>query len=253
MKFSSVMDMFRGAPAPDQVQQQQQANQQQQASQTTNGLPVQQPNPAADQTKVPEANVSPLDAFKNVWDNTPKDGQSAEPSFDPATAFRMDPEKLRQATAQVDFTKNLNPADLQAIVQGGEGAVAALANVLNHATREALNTSLAASAGMLQQGFTQAVPAMDQRISKQVIGKAVSSQLQELNPALNHPATAPILEAVKENLIRQNPRATPKEIADMAADFLNNFATVIQAPQSQQAASQQPSGTNWDKYYTGSN
>ena len=250
--FNSVMDMFRGGKPSQEVQQTQQQQQQTQQQQTTNGLPVQQPNPAQTEPQVPAANVSPLDSFKDLWQNNPEAAKNSAPSFDPATQFQLDPAKLRETTAQVDFAKNIPAQDLQAIAQGGEAAVAALGNILNTSLREALNTSLMASAGMMQQGFTQAIPAMDSRITKQVTARQVSSQLQELNPMLNHPAAAPILEAVKERLIQQNPNASSREIADMAVEFVNNFASVAQKPQSQQAAGQNaPAGTDWDKFYKG--
>lgn len=242
----SVMNMFRSpAAATPEVTQEMQQQQQAAQGQTTNGLPVTPANPAADPTQV-EEQVSPLDAYKDLWENKPP-AEGSSPEFDPSNMFNTDPAKMREAMQQIDFTKSINPADMEQVLQGGEGAVKALVNILNSTNRETLNAAIMASANMVQSGFTRAVPALDGRVNRQVRDHQVTSQLQETNPALNHPAAQPMIQAVKAQLLQKYPQASSAEITRMTNEYVGGFAATFAAkPEATPQSSSKE--TDWSQY-----
>lgn len=245
---SSVMDFFRPAnaniPATETPQPQQAAN----------GQNATAANPAADPTKVaadPTAQVSPLDTFSNLWEPK-KPVEGAPPEFDPSNIFQLNQESMAQALAQVNFASGITEDHIAAITAGGEGAVKALGEMLNNTARQTMGAATQASAKMIEKAMTSASGAMDGKINNQVRQNQIASHLQETNPIVNHPAAAPMIQAMQTQLAAQFPKASPAEIAQKVQDYMGAFAAVATGkPQAEAEAAKAAQGTDWESYFKG--
>lgn len=245
--LESVMNFFRPAAA------QTPATEMQQPQQAANGTAAQAPNPQNDPTKVtePATEVSPLDGFKDLWEAKPVD-KDAPPAFDPGNIFNLNQESMNKALAQVDFAKGITEDQINAIQAGGPEAIKALGEMLNNTARQTMGAATQASAKMIETALTGASTAMDGKINNQVRQNQIASHLQETNPALNHPAAAPLINAMQTQLASQYPKASPQEIAQKVQEFMGAFAGVASGkPGAAEEAAKATAGTDWEQYFKG--
>lgn len=226
----------------------------QQPAQTANGQQSQAATPNVDPTKVtpdPTAQVSPLDSFATLWEPKKVDPEAPK-EFDPSNIFQLNQESMQKALAQVDFAKGITEDQVAAITAGGPEAVKALGAILNSATRETMSAATMASAKMIESALTSASGAMDGKINNQVRQNQIASHLQEVNPIVNHPAAAPMIQAMQTQLAAQFPKASPAEIAQKVQDYMGAFAAVATGkPQAEAEAAKAAAGTDWESYFKG--
>ena len=244
-----VMDFFRN-PAPQapaqQPQQQTAAGQQHTPPQPS----MQQGNIAPDsaaqsvESQIPK---DPMEAFKDLWAPATK-VEGAEEEFNPSQIFNLDPATIQQAVGQINFADGITEDQLAAISGGGADAVKTFATILNQSSSKAMTMSTTAAAKMIEQAMTRASGAMDRKIDRTTKLNQVSSQLQELNPALSSPAAAPILDGLKQQLVNKYPTASSAEIAKMATQYLENFAGIAAGKKEVAPESTANQGTDWDKF-----
>ena len=249
----SIMDFFRtaqqpAAPAPQQQQQPQ------------NGQPQQPANPSLQQQVQADPNASqvvvdPMDAFKELW-TAPTKVEGQEEDFNPSAIFNIDPASMQEAIGKINFAEGVvTQQDLEAITAGGPEAMQAFMKALNGTGAKAMQLATTASAKMVEQAMTRASGAMDKKIASGVKHNQVSSAMQELNPALSHPAAAPMVNALRQQFVDKNPTATPTEITTMISTYLDNFAGIAagkkEDPTAAAAAAKAAEGTDWTKYFEG--
>ena len=246
----SILDMFRGTPAPAQQQQVQEVKQQQQqleSQQQTNGQPVIPPNPAAK-----EQEVSGLDRFKDLW-QTPAKQEGEEEVFDPSNMFDLDPKKLQEGLKGFDSTKGISPEDLTAITAGGEGAVAALARVLNASNQATLQAAITAAGGMTQSAFGRAIPSLDGKIRGTVRETAIGTQLRTSSPLMKNEAAKPMLAALATQFATKHPEASPEEVVAMVDDYMVTFGESMGLQKPTAASKQQSQASqvkDWGEWFT---
>lgn len=246
----SVMDWFRN-PAPQAQPQQMpqtQNGQQQQAPTPTMQQGQQQPDPTA-QSVEPQTPKDPMESFKDLWAPAAK-VEGAEEEFNPSQIFNLDPASVQKAVGQINFADGITEDQLAAISGGGADAVKTFAEILNSSSSKAMAMSTTAAAKMIEQAMTRASGAMDKKIDRSSKLNQVSSQLQELNPALNSPAAAPILEAVKQQLLNKYPTSSSAEITKLATQYLENFAGIAAGKKEEPKPDPAKQGTDWEAYLT---
>lgn len=246
--IESAMSFFqpRNAATP--------ASQMQAPAPTPNGTQVQNPNPAADPTNVPAdptAQVSPLDSFSKLWEPKPVD-KDAPPAFDPGNIFQLNQESMAQALSTVNFASGISEEQVAAITAGGPDAIKALGEMLNNTARQTMSAATQASAKMIEKAMTSATGAMDTKISNTVRQNQIASHLQETNPALNHPAAAPMVAALQAQLASQFPKSSPAEITQKVQEYMGAFAAVASGkPEAEAEAAKAAAGTDWESYFKG--
>lgn len=164
--------------------------------------------------------ASPLDEFKGLWENDPNAKNEDQPF-----GFNVDPQKLMEAAGKVDFTKAIKPEDLQAITAGGDGAKEAFMRAMNSVTQSSYAQSALATSKIVEAAIAQAQERFEAKLPSYIKKQNLSNSLREDNPALSHPAAAPILTALENQLTVKYPSATGAEIKKMATDYLTSFAT----------------------------
>lgn len=247
--MSFLANLFSGgsaqAPAPQQVSQGNlPANQppaqnlQPQNNQTPGDQQAQITNQAAAVSK-PEG----LDQFNDLW--KPVESPSGQ---QPDQLFNVDPKQLMEASRKIDFSKAIDPTQLQQIAQGGEAAVQAFAQAMNSVAQTVYAQNAAATAKIVEQAVNRTRENLIGELPQHIKRQTVSDTLRAENPALSHPAAAPILGALEQQLTMKFPNASASEISGMAKSYLEGFAGTFQKPQQQQANATQSNEMDWSNY-----
>jgi hypothetical protein len=211
---------------------------------TTPTTPAQTTQPT--QTQVTQqSDVSPLDSFKSLWEPTPSDGNVDNTL--PGNMFAgADPAKMLEAARKVDFAKSINPEIMSKISAGGPEAATAFAQAINEVSQRAYAQSSFASTKIVEAALAKFQEGLDNRLPSQIKKHQVSNSIRESNPALQHPAAAPIMEALQAQFTVKFPNATVNEIRDMASEYLTQFATAaLPKPKGVQVAASE----DWDKFF----
>lgn len=196
---------------------------------------------AAGTNEVANTAASPLDEFKGLWETSATDNKEDQP-----IGFNVDPQKLMEAASKVDFTKVIKPEDMAAITAGGEGAAQAFMRVINSVTQNSYAQSALATSKIVEAALAQAQEKFEAKIPSYIKKQNLSNSLREENPALSHPAAAPILTAIESQLTVKYPSATGAEIKKMATDYLTSFATAVTPKKSEETTGGKGGKTEMD-------
>lgn len=192
----------------------------------------------------PAAPVSPMDEFKSLWE------PSATPNVDatlPANMFAgTDPTKMLESARKVDFAKNISPEVLAKITAGGPDAANAFAQAINDVAQRSYAQSSFASTKIVEAALAKFQEGLDARLPSQVKNFQVRESLRESNPALSHPAAAPIMEALQAQLTVKYPNATVAELQGMASQYLTSFTAMANPAKPGPAV---PAAEDWDKFF----
>lgn len=242
------MDLFRpGAQAPVTP-----------AAPAANGQPQTPANPslnqepvAADQNAAP-VESNPLDGFKDLWAPVVKQ-EGEEEDFNPSSMFNLDSASIQKSVGAINFADMVTEDQLAAIQGGGPEAVKAFAAALNGTSQKVMTLATTASAKMIESAMTRASGAMDKRIDKQTKAHQVSSQLQELNPALSSAAATPITAMIKSQILLKHPTASAAEVTQLTNKYLTEFAEAAQGKKPEVEATTVPGETDWGSFLTETN
>lgn len=215
----SLMDFFKGQPAPAMQESSQQSLQESQNNQQLNG--------SNSQNNQQQSENSGLESFKDLWNNTNTEGEQLEDDSDLSSLFTVDPDKINESVSKIDFTQSISPEALEAISAGGEEAVKAFATSLNKVAQEVFSKSMLASGSLVKQAFSKAQDRIDARASRNFTRLKVSDELTSVNPLLKDPSVAPMVAAVQSQLQRKYPDASADEIRTQAEKYFENFAKLV--------------------------
>ena len=198
-----------------------------------------------------QGQVSGLEAFKDLWDNSTEGNEGDDLSaYDPSASLNVDPEAIQQAVSQIDFSQVLDPQTLSQISEGGEQAQQAFAKSMNSLAQHVFSQSMIANATLVKQALGKSTEAFDRRAQQMVRHSDVSKEVQNANPAFKHPSAKPIVESMQYQLQRKYPQASPQEIAQKAQQWFEEFANEMRAPE--RAAEQQRKSANepdWEAFF----
>ena len=230
--MSGIMSMFSnligGAPAATASQQPAPGTQ---SGQSQPGqLPATTPNTgAASPNTAPNGTVpatgdninapaaTPLDQFADLWKNEPTDPNAAKPT---GVFGNVDPKKFMEAAGKIDFTKVVTPEQLQAISQGGEGAMASFAAALNAVAQTTYAQSAYASTKIVEQAMARAKDSFIAELPQHIKKQTVSENLRAENPIFQNTAVQPIISALEAQLTVKYPQASAGEITTMAKQYV---------------------------------
>lgn len=192
----------------------------------------------------PNTPAAGLDQFNDLW-QPPTESPDASQN---AGAFNVNPQQLMDAAKKIDFAKVIQPAQLQAITNGGEGAVAAFAQAMNAVAQTVYAQSAHATTKIVEAAITKSQENMRAELPSHIKRQNVNESLRAENPAFNHPAASPILGALQQQLSLKYPSASSAELSKMAQDYLGSFANAIQPAAKTNQETQQSAGVDWDAY-----
>lgn len=194
----------------------------------TNGLPA-APNPGAGTGTVDNNGTpvttgggaaatgtgtgSPLDAFTDFFKIDPNKKPAANPLDE--KLFNLDPKKLGEAAAKLDFARSIKPELMQKALAGD---VASFQMILNQAMQAGFMMQAQMNINMMEGGFAR----NNERFSSALDGRFRDYQVNTSvtqNPALKHPAIQPVLAAIRSQIATQNPNMPPSEVASKAEEY----------------------------------
>jgi hypothetical protein len=205
-------------------------------------LPGTQQTPATGANGVvptqPQQLETPFDNFKDIW-QTPK---NAQPDNSGPMFANVDPKKLLESARNVDFSKTITPASLQAIAAGGEGAMKAFTESMNQVAQQVYAQSAFAATKIVDEAMTRNKASFDAQLPTMIKRHSVNEGLTSTNPLLSNPAIVPLVEALQSQLVLKNPNASSAELQTQVMDYLSALGTAFapkapETPQSRAAAS----------------
>ena len=199
--------------------------------------------PPVDST-LPVVPPSPMDNFTSLWEPT------ATPNVDrtlPANMFAgVDPAKMLEAARKVDFAKSISPEILAKITAGGPDAAAAFAAAINDVGQQSYAQSSFAATKIVESALKQFQEGLDNRLPQAIKKQTVSESIRQANPALAHPAAAPILDALQAQFSVKYPNATATELQEMSSRYLAGFADLA-TPKA--APAPVAKSEDWDSFF----
>lgn len=194
-------------------------------------------------TPTPSPNASPLDNFTTLWEPEPNKNTET-----PADRFaNVDPQKIMAAASGADFTKVITPETMNAIKAGGDGAMDAMLQAMNKMTQTVYAQSAIAANKIVSQALREASERSDADLPGKIKQQTVSDTLRTDNPALSHPAAAPILQAIEFQMSQKFPNASAAELTTLAKDYLVNFANLV-SPKPSTTAAPVKKSEDWDSF-----
>jgi hypothetical protein len=184
-----------------------------------------------------QGTASPLDSFTDFFKPKQRDpnAQAAPTLRDPFLA-PLDPAAFKQQVSSANFAAGI-PQDTMTKAMSGDPT--AFADAINHAAREAFSAAAQLSHGLAEQATRTGLERLDGSLDGRIKNYQLRTQ-NTTNEALNHPAVAPMLSAVKMQIAQSNPNLSPAEVQNQAEQYFDQMAGVLQG--SKQAA-QQPANT----------
>ena len=116
---------------------------------------------------------------------------------------------------------------------------------MNDVSQRAYAQSSFAATQIAETALRRYNEGLDSRLPSKIRSHQTAQTIREANPALQHPAAAPILEAMQSQLAVKYPNATVSELNQMATQYLNAFATSA-TPKPKETVS---ASEDWDKFF----
>ena len=191
-------------------------------------------------------NPNPLDQFAKLFDDP-------DPASIPGNAplfTNFSEADIIKAAQGVDFKSAITKEQMTAIAQGGEAAVGAFVEAMNSVAQHTFAHSANATAKLVERAIGTNNKNMEAKLPGMLKSHALSDNLRTQNPALNHPAAAPIVNAIQASLAQKYPTATQAELQEMATTYLTNFATAAN-PQKQETTNSGKPGSkseDWESW-----
>ncbi len=241
----SIMSLFGGGPKADTTpppapQASQGVQQQQQATANANPTVPSQTTPQSTGSvaAIPPAGqgaASPLDNFPDLWKADPNPQPQVAPTIAPN--FNLDGAKLMEQAKKIDFLRHV-PAEL--VTKATAGDIPSLLQIINEAAQYGFASATAASGEIVKSSLTTAQGVLRDNILPGAFREqAVSQALTAANPIFADPAVAPMMGMLKQQLMLKNPTATPQEIADTAARYLDQMSGKLVSASGGQIVSRQ--------------
>jgi hypothetical protein len=239
---SLMAQLFGGVTPPAQQAPVQGANNPTQVTNPGQPLPGSDPaNPAAPAGSV-DANSTPLDAFKDIW-NTP-DNTNTE-----ATDFfaKLDPAKVMESARKVNFAGGVTPELMAKIAAGGPEAIQAFQQAINNSSQQVYGRSTVTTAEIVKAALAEQREQFQKQLPGIMKGMNLTDSLQTENPLYANPALAPLVEMAKTQFLQKNPTATQSEIKQQVNDFMNAMQSAL-APKPIKTAEQKAAETDWTSF-----
>lgn len=187
--------------------------------------PNNDPNNNADPTKK-TGEDSQLDSFVDIFKMpTDKDGNPQLPD-DPLAQplINVDAAKLKEAAGKMNFAAGINGELLQKAMSGQDPQ--AFMQVLNAVAQNGFFAAMQANANVVQTAFNKHTERFEAALPDRIRSTQIS-QTQAKHPALNHPAAAPMVAALKSQIATTNPHLSPDRVSEMAENYVIAMATDI--------------------------
>lgn len=190
--------------------------------------------------------TNPMDAYASLFTPKAPDPKAIKaPTMADPILGTLDPVAFRQQVSTANFASNIPQEQMQKALSGD---VQAFSDVINSAAREAFAAAAQLSHGLIEQGVRTGAERVNSGLDSRIRNFQVKSQ-NTSNEALNHPAVAPMLNAVKMQIASSNPNLLASQVQQQAEQYFSQMADVLVAPKQAAAAAQtKPAGMDFSSY-----
>lgn len=170
----------------------------------------------------PKDDKSPLAGFVDLW----KTGDSQPLDLSKAVTFDLDPAKLAEAAKALDFTKAIDPKLAEAALKGDANALSA---VLQSVSQSSYVQSAALSAKLIEAALAKQADAFKAALPNLVKRATVNENLRggDNSEFLNHPAVAPLVSLLEQQLTEKYPKASAAEITTHARKYMTGLGDIL--------------------------
>ena len=182
--------------------------------------------------------TNPLDAYAKMFDNSLK-APEAPPSFN------LDPATLDSVTGSMDFLKGINP-EIVARAKGGD--TEAIFEMMNASNRNAYRAAMEHGSKLtdkfvgMRDDFNG--KGLSGRVREELTINAISG-----DGKATHPVVRQQLKEIATKLQRDNPDASPQQIADAAKKYVSDLNSAINPSASQESSKPASKEVDWDKWF----
>jgi len=152
------------------------------------------------------------------------------------------PEAVTKAMGSMDFTQGVDIQGLSQKVLAGDPA--ALAELLNSVTRNAVSASVQMSHGMVEKGVSTGIERFGGDMDSRMRDFSLRNQNVD-NPALKHPVGKALLSTVSRQIAEANPRMSADEVHSKAVEMFTQFTGLMSSGQQDKNKKEQPAEMDW--------
>lgn len=227
----SILSNWFGGSQNTQAQQQQ--TQQTQQEQQTQQVQQQEPELSPEEQ---------LAAFASIE-------VKPEEQFDPSKLFNVDPAKMQEEVARMNFLEGaITKEQLAKIQEGGDGAQVVMLEVMNNMARQLFAKSAQLSTAVTTNALSNSLPHVQQMMGKSLNEAKLHEAIEAVNPALASPMGKLFLKDIMPRLQVQHPKATNKELAEFANQKFIQFATQVNPQAPSQEETRKAQETDWNAW-----
>lgn len=212
------------------------------ASATSAGTAPNGTVPAAGVAANNEKSKSPLDQFADLFNTDPNQQQQGQP------LFNITQERVMETARKQDFSVKPTPEQAAAILAGGPGAVEAMMALMNTVGQNTFAQATFTATQLIEGGLNKGKYAKLDDVNNSIRASTVSNSLRDDNPLFTHPAAQPVLESVKQALLLKHPTSTPNEIANLAKQYIVDFAALANPQTESKAETAAKKADDWSNF-----
>lgn len=190
---------------------------------------------------------NPLDKFTDLYKIDPTKTQEAP-------VFKLDPTILAKVAGEQDFTQNIPPELMQKATNGDAASMVQLMKLIGQqAYAAALNHN-----STLTDKFVAARSDYDKQSIQPLVNRTLTNNELSNTPNFDHPVVKAQLNQIADAMYKQNPEASPSEIANAAKDYIIQLGKAINGDKNASGSNTSGNGSqgkpmDWSSWVTNSN
>lgn len=186
------------------------------------------PNAPAPNPNNPQG-PSPLEKYKEFFDNTPKPTATNQPAPAP-TVLDAGVTHYAKSAEKLDFSSLITPEQRAAMAKGGEAAAGAFIDALNTVGRQVYAHSGATASSVVKKGIELSQSEIDSKMQQSLTLAQATSNISQTNSILTNPMYKPMVSAIQQHFLTVKPTLSPTELAELTVGYFNQMATAPAAP-----------------------
>lgn len=195
---------------------------------------------------IPPEGGAPLDKYTQLWETDPN---VTKPNPSDATVFgEVKGEDLLAAANGIDFTKAITPDILEKIKAGGDAGVQATLEAINKVTQLNYAQSAHTTTKLIEQAISKARDQFTASLPEHIRAQSTDALIRE-NSALSHPAAAPLVNGLVQQLRTKYPNASPAELTKQAEDYFLEFSRTLTSNQPTATTTNKKDSMDWEAFF----
>lgn len=195
---------------------------------------------------IPPTVDAPLDKYSDLWKNDPNAPKASD--ADLSVFGEVKGEDLLNAAGGIDFTKAVTPDILERIKAGGDAGVQATLEALNKVTQLNYAQSAHTTTKLIEQAISKARDQFTATLPAHIRSQGTEALIKE-NAVLSHPAAAPMVKGLVQQLQVKFPDASPAELTKQAEEYFLSFSQSIMGATTAATPQSKDDSIDWENWF----